>query len=123
MRVHALVLLCVFGILRISAKAQGQTAGGTAGPGHSKADIQVSGKVITAHHRAVRGAIVTLRDNITGEKMTATYDSHGKYIFTKVFPGDYSLSATLKNKKSESQNLSLGHREKLKKDLQIIINE
>jgi len=120
MRVHALVLICVLGVLCTSANATLQDASGGK---PITPDSQVSGKVRTAHGKAAPGAIVTLRDNVTGEKMTAASDSHGNYIFTKVFPGDYSLSATLKNKESESQSLSLGHREKLKKDLQIITNE
>lgn len=98
MRVHILALIGVLGLFSISVKAQGQTAGSGSGGGHSKADNQVSGKVIAAHGGAVPDAIVTLRDNVTGEKMTATCDYHGKYLFTKVFPGDYSLSATVKTK-------------------------
>ncbi|MFL6315037.1 MAG: carboxypeptidase-like regulatory domain-containing protein [Terriglobales bacterium] len=114
MRVHALILICILGVLCISAK--GQAAGG---PVHSTSDSKISGKVTDLHGKVAPGAIVTLRDVVTEEKTTATADKHGKYLFASVFPGEYSLSASFKNKESDSQSISLGHREKLQKDLKI----
>ena len=114
MRVHALLVICVLGFLCIPARGQ-TTDGGV----HSRPDNQVFGKVIAAHGKAAPGAIVTLRDAVTGQKTTATADKHGKYLFASVFQGDYALSASFKDKESEPQDISLGHREKLRKDLRI----
>lgn len=114
MRVHALILVCILGVLGISAKGQEM-----AGKVHSTPDSRVSGKVTDIHGKAAPGAIVTLRDVVSGEKTTATADKQGKYLFAKVFPGDYSLSASFKDRQSEAQNISLGHGEKLQKDLNI----
>jgi hypothetical protein len=113
-RAHALALITFLGLLCVSAKGQ-TTSGGV----HSAPDGQVFGKVITAHGKAVPGAIVTLRDAVTGQKAVATADKHGKYLFANVFEGDYALSASFKEKESATQDISLGHRERLRKDLQI----
>ena len=114
MRVYTLILIWVFGLSCISAKVQTASGGAPSTP-----DNQVSGKVLAAHGRSATGAIVTLQDAVTSQKTTATADKHGKYLFTKVFPGQYSLSARFKDKESESQSISLSHGEKLKRDLKI----
>lgn len=114
MRVQALILICFLGVLCISAKGQAASGGG-----HSTPSSQVSGKVTDVHGKAARGAVVTLRDNVTAEEMTATADKYGKYLFPKVVPGDYSLSASFKNNKSDSQSISLGPAEKIQKDLKV----
>lgn|SRR5579864_1000405 len=113
MRVQASILISILGLFCISA--QGQSMDGGA---RSVSDNQVSGKVL-AHGKAAPGAIVTLQDTVSSEKTTATADKHGKYVFPKVFSGQYSLSASFKDKKSESENISIGHGDKLKKDLKI----
>jgi hypothetical protein len=116
MRVHVLVLICVLGVFCIPANARLQTVGGGV---RVTPDSQVSGKVTALHGKAAPGAIVTLQNTQTGLKMTAKTDKHGKYLFAKVVPGDYSLSASLKNKESEAQTISLDHRDKVQKDLKI----
>jgi hypothetical protein len=116
MRVHALVLICVLGIFSIPASARPQDANGGR---PITPDSRVSGKVTTVHGKAAPGAIVTLQNTQTGLKMTAKTDKHGKYLFAKVVPGDYSLSASFKNKESEAQTISLDHRDKVQKDLKI----
>jgi hypothetical protein len=116
MRVHALVLICVLGVFCIPANARPQDANGGR---PITPDSQVSGKVTAVHGKAATGAIVTLQNTQTGLKMTAKADKHGKYLFAKVVPGDYSLSASLKNKESDSQTISLDHLDKLQKDLKI----
>jgi|SRR5579864_1620051 len=89
MRIQALILIGFLGVLCISVRGQGASGGG-----HSTPSSQLSGKVIDIHGKAARGAIVTLRDNVTAEDMTATADKYGKYLFAKVVPGDYSLSGS-----------------------------
>jgi hypothetical protein len=116
MRVLALVLICFLGVLFTPEKARAQDASGGK---PITPDSQVSGKVTTGHGKTAQGAIVTLQDAVTGNKMTAKADKHGKYVFAKVPPGDYSLSASMNNKESEAQNISLAHRDKLQKDLKI----
>lgn len=116
MRVHALVLICVLAVLCTSANATLQDANGGR---PITPDSQVSGKVTAANGKAAPGAIVTLQDALTGRKMTSKADKHGKYVFAKVPPGDYSLSANLANKESETENISLSHRDKLQKNLKI----
>jgi hypothetical protein len=116
MRVHALVLICVLGFFCTPANARPQDAEGGK---RITPDSQISGKVAAADGKAALGAIVTLQDAVTGRKMTAKTDKHGKYVIPRVPPGDYSLSASLANKESETQNISLGHRVKARKDLKI----
>ncbi|HEV2991881.1 MAG TPA: carboxypeptidase-like regulatory domain-containing protein [Candidatus Angelobacter sp.] len=114
MRTHGLLVICVLGLLCISAKAQ-DDGGGV----HSTPNNQVAGRVITAHGKAVPGAIVILRDVVTGQKMIAKADKQGRYFFARVCYGEYSLSASFNDKKSETQIISLKHREQLQKDLEI----
>jgi hypothetical protein len=113
MRAHTLILIFILGVSSVLAKVQTASGGVVSTP-----DNQISGKV-TVNGKVAQGAIVTLQDAVTSKKMTATADNHGKYIFLKVFSGDYTLSVSFKNKESESENISIGHGEKLKKDLKI----
>src|SRR5260370_34362071 len=66
----------------------------------SKPDSTITGKVRSPKGRPAAGATVTLRDAITGEQRSTKTDKQGRYSFEKVFPGEYSLSATLKDQKS-----------------------
>jgi hypothetical protein len=116
MRVRALILFCVLVGLCTAGSARHQTAGGGV---PVTPDCRISGKVTAAHGKTAPGAIVTLQNTQTGLKLTVKADKHGKYLFAKVVPGDYSLSASYKNKESEAQTISLDHLDKLEKDLDI----
>lgn len=113
MRICRLILIFIFGLSPVLAKTQAASGGAVSTP-----DSQISGKIF-AHGKAAPGATVTLQDAVTSKKITMTADKHGKYAFSKVFSGDYSLSASFKSKESDSENISIGHGEKLKKDLKI----
>src|SRR5260370_8598827 len=82
----------------------------------SKPDITISGKVRNRKGRPAVGATVILRDAVTGEQRSTTTDKRGRYSFTKIFPGEYSLSATLKDKKAQSKDISVRHNDNLRED-------
>jgi hypothetical protein len=53
----------------------------------------VSGEVTDPSQSFVPGARITLEDQQKGYRFTATTDKSGRYLFTAVAPGTYSVSA------------------------------
>ncbi|HYL09280.1 MAG TPA: carboxypeptidase-like regulatory domain-containing protein [Candidatus Acidoferrales bacterium] len=96
------------------AEAQSPSGGVASTP-----DITISGKVKNQKGKPAVAATVTLRDTVTGEQRSTKTDKRGRYSFAKVFPGEYSLSASLQDKKSPSKDISVHHTEKLQEDLRI----
>ncbi len=76
-RVPAFVILCTIPVLLYS-----QGYFGT-----------VSGQITDPSHAVVPGAQVTLVDQQKGYQFTMTSDKSGRYLFTSIPPGTYSMSA------------------------------
>jgi hypothetical protein len=68
---------------------------------------RVTGKVVNDAGQPLRGALVTLTDNKSGQKTTVITKGDGRYAFDDLsFTIDYQLQARYKDQTSDSRKLS-----------------
>lgn len=75
----SLIFLCMLSLLSVGLHAQTASSG------------LVTGQVTDPSGAAVPGATVALVGTTTNNSLTATTDSDGRYVFSSVEPGDYTL--------------------------------
>ena len=86
-------------------------AGASRGFGQSTNTGTVVGEVTDSSGAVVPGATVTLSDATAGVKLTDTSNADGKYAFTTVPPGTYSVTASKSGfsiSKTEGQEVNIG---------------
>jgi hypothetical protein len=75
---------------------------------------QISGRVVDPSGAAIRGAVVTLTNQATGETRTDKTEASGEFVFVAVQPGAFTVAVSELNfKKYEKRNLTLHASERL----------
>jgi protocatechuate 3,4-dioxygenase beta subunit len=69
----------------------------------------LTGKVIDESGKAVVGAKVILTDSITQESSSASSGKTGKYMFSKLFPGAYTIHAEKNTLKSDLRDIKVNN--------------
>ena len=82
----------------------------------------VSGDITDASGAVVPGAKVTLLDQQKGYQFNATSDSHGRYLFTAIPPGLYSVTVEMNGfEKTVRNNITLNVNENVTANLALKI--
>ncbi len=87
-----LILLVLNGTLGLALQAQAPPTVLPDAPGHQLEQASLGGAVVDPDHSKVVGALVTVKDTATKITHTVTTDSDGRFRFSALEPGQFTLT-------------------------------